>query len=89
MPYIPTTLLRWFTVLNRNIIKFDNCTDYRSIGKKWCATKITTSNRYVPGFWGECPDTLSCNGLKGKAKVFSVGVIFFANNILFYNYITL
>ena len=62
IPYIPTSLLRVFTKSYRKTIKFDKCTDYKHNGKKWCATKVTTGNRYIPGSWGECPDSLSCNG---------------------------
>ena len=29
-----------------------------SPGKMWCATKLTADNRYVPGYWGVCPDTI-------------------------------
>ena len=62
IPYVPTTILRWFS----REIKFENCTDYRKSGRRWCATKVTSSNRYVPGYWGECPDTLPCNAIEGK-----------------------
>ena len=48
---------------------FDRCTDYKNNGKKWCATKVTTGNRYVTGFWGECPDSSICNGVKGNADI--------------------
>ena len=66
IPYIPTSFLRLFTNSQQNAIKFETCTDYDNDGKKWCATKVTSDNKYVNGFWGECSDTLNCNTVEGK-----------------------
>ena len=64
VPYAPATILRW-PWFHKEMV-FENCTNYRkSGGRKWCATKITSSNRYISGYWGECPDTLSCNLVEG------------------------
>ena len=52
IPYVPATILRWFSKEK----KFESCTQYRKSGRKWCATKTTSDDRYVPGHWGECPD---------------------------------
>ena len=49
-------------------MKFDKCTNYKSNVGKWCATKVTSENRYISGFWGECPITESCNSVEGKAE---------------------
>ena len=64
IPYAPATIVRWpwFS----KVIKFENCTTYRQSGTlAWCATKVTSNNRYIPGHWGECPDTLKCNLVEG------------------------
>ena len=61
IPYVPATILRWFSAP----IVFENCTDYRRSGRKWCATKVTSKDRYIPGNWGECTDTLVCNAIEG------------------------
>ena len=64
VPYAPATILRW-PWFHKEMV-FENCTSYRkSGGRKWCATKVTSSNRYISGYWGECPDTLGCNLVEG------------------------
>ena len=55
-PYVPASFIRWFP----NEIKFDSCTDFRNAGRLWCATKLTSDGRYIPGSWGECPDSPIC-----------------------------
>ena len=69
IPYIPTTLLRLFTNSQYNLNKFDKCTDYKNNGKKWCATRVTSTNRYISGKWGECPDIIECNCQQGKENI--------------------
>ena len=65
IPYVPATLIRWFSTEQR----FENCTDYRKkSGRNWCATKTTTNNRYIPGYWGECPDSNACSAIEGKCN---------------------
>ena len=59
-PYVPASFLRWFP----NGIKFESCTGFGNDGKLWCATKVTSDNRYIPGHWGECPETSSCGAVK-------------------------
>ncbi len=66
IPYVPSTIFRWFSTER----KFENCTDFRSSGISWCATKVTANNRYIPGYWGICPDTVSCNTVEGKLHDF-------------------
>ena len=59
IPYAPFSNFRWFSPEQ----KFDSCTDYNFYKvkrKRWCATKVTPDNRYVPGHWGECPDDIAC-----------------------------
>ena len=64
-PYLPVTMIRWFSTEK----KFESCTDYnKKTGRKWCATKTTSNDRYVPGHWGECPDTYVCNTDEGRRK---------------------
>ena len=58
IPYFPATIFRWFT----KETTFDTCTDYKRTGRPWCATKVTSTHRYIPGHWGECKDTLTCKG---------------------------
>ena len=61
-PYVPATMIRWFSTERR----FENCTDYqKKSGRSWCATKVTPNDRYVPGHWGECPDAYICNTVEG------------------------
>ena len=55
-PYVPASFLRWFP----NEIRFESCTDFRNNGKLWCATKVTSDDRYIPGHWGECLDSSIC-----------------------------
>ena len=55
-PYVPASFLRWFP----NEIEFESCTAFRNSGRLWCATKVTSDDRYIPGQWGECPDTPIC-----------------------------
>ena len=55
-PYVPASFLRWFP----NEIEFESCTAFRNSGRLWCATKVTSNDRYIPGQWGECPDTPIC-----------------------------
>ena len=62
IPYAPVSILRWFS----HKIRFDSCTDFRNSGRKWCATKVTSENRYVDGEWGECPDSDACNIDEGE-----------------------
>ena len=61
-PYVPASFIRWFP----NEIKFESCTNFRNNGKLWCATKVTSDNRYIPGHWGECPETTICGAVKRK-----------------------
>ena len=62
LPYVPATMIRLFSTEK----KFESCTDYnKKTGRKWCATKTTSNDRYVPGHWGECPDTYVCNTDEG------------------------
>ena len=62
-PYVPATMIRWFSTEQR----FENCTDYRKkTGRSWCATRVTSNDRYIHGHWGECPDTYNCNTVEGK-----------------------
>merc|ERR1711963_362176 len=61
-PYVPATILRWFSPL----IKFENCTAFQNSGRNWCATKVTSNGKYVGGHWGECPDTIECNAVEGS-----------------------
>ena len=56
VPYFPATILRWFSEERT----FHSCTDFKKVEGKWCATKVTSNRRYVPGFWGECPSTNAC-----------------------------
>ena len=58
-PYIPSCLARGFS----NEIKFESCTDFGNNGKLWCATKVTSDDRYIPGHWGECPELPICGAL--------------------------
>ena len=67
IPYVPATILRWFS----SEIKYENCTDNMNSGRSWCATKVTSQNKYVPGYWGECPDSVSCNAVEGNDHIFS------------------
>ena len=55
-PYVPASFLRWFP----NEIRFESCTDFRNSRRLWCATKVTSDDRYIPGSWGECPDSTIC-----------------------------
>ena len=55
-PYVPASFIRWFP----NEIKFDSCTDFRNAGRLWYSTKLTSDGRYIPGSWGECPDSPIC-----------------------------
>ena len=55
-PYDPASFLRWFP----SEIKFESCTDFRNDGRLWCATKVTSDDRYIPGNWGECLDSSIC-----------------------------
>ena len=55
-PYVPASFLRWFP----NEIRFDSCTDFRNDGRLWCATMVTSEDRYIPGNWGECLDSYFC-----------------------------
>ena len=55
-PYVPASFLRWFP----NEIKFESCTDYGNSGRLWCATKVTSDDRYIPGNWGECINSPIC-----------------------------
>ena len=67
LPYVPASMIRWFS--NEKI--FNNCTDYRkNSGRSWCATKTTADNRYIPGHWGECPDSNVCNLVEGRQHKF-------------------
>ena len=61
-PYVPASFLRWFP----NEIKFESCTDFRNSGRLWCATKVTSDNRYIPGNWGECPDSPICRTVRAE-----------------------
>ena len=61
-PYVPASFIRWFP----NEIKFESCTNFRNNGKLWCVTKVTSDNRYIPGHWGECPETTICGAVKRK-----------------------
>ena len=65
MPYVPVSILRWFS----NDIRFDSCTDYKNSGKKWCATKVMSDNRYIDGEWGECPDSNVCSMMHGNNHI--------------------
>ena len=63
VPYVLATMIRWLSTERT----FNNCTDYRKkSGRSWCATKTTSNGRYVPGHWGECPNSYSCNTVEGK-----------------------
>ena len=63
IPYTSATIIRWLGFHKE--IEFENCTSYSYHtsyhGRPWCATKITSNNRYISGHWGECPDTLGCS----------------------------
>ena len=64
IPYLPFSIFR---LLSRKK-KFDSCTDYdyrKRPQKRWCATKVTSNNRYIPGHWGECPNNVACNTKDG------------------------
>ena len=61
-PYVPASFLRWFP----NEIKFERCTDFRNSGRLWCATKVTSDDRYIPGNWGECPDSPICRNVRAE-----------------------
>jgi len=64
VPYAPATIMRW-PWFHKQMV-FENCTNYRKSGSRpWCATKVTSNNRYISGNWGECPDTLGCNLVEG------------------------
>ena len=67
VPYVPATIIRWFS----GVRKFENCTDFQNSGTKWCATKVTSDNKYVHGHWGVCPDSLQCNNVEGDSKSIS------------------
>jgi len=68
LPYVPATMIRLFSTEK----KFESCTDYnKKTGRKWCATKTTSNDRYVPGHWGECPDTYVCNTDEGSYQPWS------------------
>ena len=64
IPYVPLTLIRWFSTEK----KFESCTnnEYKKDGARWCATKVTSNNRYIPGHWGECPATAVCDTVHGS-----------------------
>ena len=65
-PYVPATMIRWFSTSKR----FDNCTDYnKKTGRTWCATKTTSDGQYIPGYWGECPDSHACNAIEGTLSM--------------------
>ena len=63
-PYVPASFLRWFP----NEIKFESCTDFRNSGRLWCATKVTSDDRYIPGNWGECPDSPICRSIRADRR---------------------
>ena len=64
VPYAPATIMRW-PWFHKQMV-FENCTNYRKSGSRpWCATKVSSNNRYISGYWGECPDTLGCNLVEG------------------------
>ena len=63
IPYVPATIVRWFFTTK----EFKNCADFpNKSGKRWCATKVTSDNRYIPGHWGECPNKIACNSMEGE-----------------------
>ena len=70
-PYVPASFLRWFP----NEITFESCTDFRNSGRLWCATKVTSDDRYIPGNWGECPDTPICRRGRGKSPFLTIGLL--------------
>ena len=47
IPYIPNIIRYSLSVLTPN--KFDTCNDNQNAGTKWCATKLTSDGRYIPG----------------------------------------
>ena len=64
IPYLPFSIFRLLSQKK----KFDSCTDYdyrKRPKKRWCATKVTSNNRYVPGHWGVCPNNVACNTVDG------------------------
>ena len=74
-------MIRWFSTEK----KFESCTDYnKKTGRKWCATKTTSNDRYVPGHWGECPDTYVCNTDEGRRKkyIYEGGGFFYISNLI-------
>ena len=62
--YLPTSILRLLSNTRQRKIWFNGCTSYRNHGKKWCATEVSSSNMYVTGSWGLCPQSLECNSFK-------------------------
>ena len=75
IPYAPFSNFRWFSPEQR----FDSCTDYnfwKLKRKPWCATKVTSDNKYVPGHWGECPDNIACYNNGGQLYI-----LFFENAV--------
>ena len=65
IPYILASILRWFSY-ERTV---ERCTEYGMLNNKWCATKVNSENRYVPGHWGTCPDTDFCNTMEGNGGI--------------------
>jgi len=64
VPYAPASIVRW-PWFHKEMV-FENCTTYRKPGDRpWCATKVTSNNRYISGNWGECHDTPSCSLVEG------------------------
>ena len=47
-------------------VEFNSCTDYQNAGIMWCATNLTLNGRYIPGYWGTCPETIPCNNEEGE-----------------------
>ena len=51
-------------------VEFNSCTDYQNAGIMWCATNLTLNGRYIPGYWGNCPETIPCNNEEGNSMTF-------------------
>ena len=79
IPYVPSTVLRWFTPDSR----FETCTDYQSRGRPWCATKVTSTNRYIRGHWGKCAKCKSgkSDSYNGNYSIYIVSIIYIVVSI--------
>ena len=50
-------------------VAFNSCTDYQNAGIMWCATNVTSNGRYIPGYWGNCPERIPCNNEEGNSII--------------------